>query len=508
MIENYLLPIIKDLKELELGVQINNYWYRFFLLFVVADKPARALILNMKLASSYYGCLKCDIKGESVVYGNGKHIIFNNNRISADRTKENYQRNVITSNQYKKPSKGIKGRCLLSVLKYFEPIRCTNIDLMHSIYLGVCKMLFFYWFVAPMSNKFSLKSKLNELNKKLSEMKPPNFIQQAPRKLEDYKNWRSHEFMNFFLFFALPLFQNIMDENYFKHLVLFVTSLEMLISKRIKRSDLPIISANLKNYVIQAEILYDKHFINSGVHELNHLVKCTIEIGPLNIICCFQFEELNRKVTRFIKGQDLVGDEFIKSWTVSKNLALHISKMYSDDDENKIIIFIKEHFALRSSNLKKKNTGFNVLKMGQDSKLENTKLEIATEKIGFLLRINSGQEIYFFKSIKINNCVYTTTEVNNKFSNCCIKYNNQVGFIENIFSCNESVYFFVKKLTFLNYPFNFDDNASKSHFAYYYISNNYFLIEHLYFSCLKKLFYFKQNNFCLVSELVTNHLFS
>jgi hypothetical protein len=475
----------------------------------VADKPARALLLNMKLASSYYGCLKCDIKGESVVYGNGKHIIFNNNIISIDRTKENYQINVRTSNQTKKPSKGVKGRCLLSVLKYFEPIRCTNIDLMHSIYLGVCKMLFFYWFFAPMANKYSLKTKLNELNKKLSEMKPPNFIQQAPRKLEDYKNWRSHEFMNFFLFYALPLFQNIMDEMYFKHLILFITSLETLVCKKIKRSVLLATDANLKTFVRQAEILYDKHFINSGVHELIHLVQCTLEIGPLNIICCFQFEELNRKVTRFIKGQDLVGDEFIKSWTVSKNLALHISKMYSDDDDNKIIIFIKEHFALRSSNLKKKRDGFNVLKMGQDSQLDDNKLEQAIENIGSLLKINIGQEIFFFKSIKINNCIYTTTEVNNKFSNCCIRFNNDVGFIENIISCFDSVYFLCKKLTFLNYPFTIDDDdVTKSYFAYYYISKRYFLIEHVYFAHIKKLFYFKENNFCFVSDLSTNHLFS
>jgi hypothetical protein len=257
------------------------------------------------------------------------------------------------------------------------------------VYVKCC---FFIGFLHPCLINIHSKPKLNELNKKLSEMKPPNFIQQAPRKLEDYKNWRSHEFMNFFLFYALPLFQNIMDDTYFKHLILFITSLETLICKKIKRSVLSATDANLKIFVSQSETLYDKHFINSGLHELIHLVKCTLEIGPLNIICCFQFEELNRKVTRFIKGQDLVGDEFIKSWTVSKNLALHISKMYSEDDDNKIIIFIKEHFALRSSNLKKKRNGFNVLKMGQDSKLEDNKLELAIEKIGSLLKINIGQE--------------------------------------------------------------------------------------------------------------------
>ena len=43
-----------------------------------------------------------------------------------------------------------------------------------------------------------------------------------------------------------------------------------------------------------------------------HLVLCTRTLGPLNDNNCFPFEELNRKVTRFIKSQDLVGDEFLK----------------------------------------------------------------------------------------------------------------------------------------------------------------------------------------------------
>ena len=48
----------------------------FFLLFSVFDKPPRALILKTKSASSYYGCIKCEIKGENVSYGHGNHRVF------------------------------------------------------------------------------------------------------------------------------------------------------------------------------------------------------------------------------------------------------------------------------------------------------------------------------------------------------------------------------------------------------------------------------------------------
>jgi hypothetical protein len=47
----------------------------------------------------------------------------------------------------------------------------------------------------------------------------------------------------------------------------------------------------------------------SGVHELLHLVECTITFGPLNSFSLFPFEELNRKLLRFLHGYDLIGEE-------------------------------------------------------------------------------------------------------------------------------------------------------------------------------------------------------
>ena len=43
---------------------------------------------------------------------------------------------------------------------------------------------------------------------------------------------------------------------------------------------------------------------------------CTEVLGPINQNNCYQFEELNRKVNRLIKGQDLIGDEFLKLFNI------------------------------------------------------------------------------------------------------------------------------------------------------------------------------------------------
>jgi len=515
-IDEFLLPIVKELVELELGILIEKAWFKFFLLFVVADKPARALLLNMKLASSFYGCLKCEIKGVSVPYGRGTHVIFKDEKKEATiRNKINYKANLDSSLKFSKEYKGIKGNCLLNKLKYFCPVVSCNIDLMHSIYLGVCKMLFFYWFSASATSTYSLKLKLIELNNKIGKMRPPGYVQQAPRKLDDYNKWRSHEFMNFFLFFAIPLFRDIMPNNYFQHLLLLIIPLEKLVSKNINRSELPVIDEMLNKFVTDAETLYDIHFYTSGVHELLHLVACTIEIGPMNDTCCYQFEELNRKVTRFIKGQDLVGDEFIKSWTISKNLGLHIFNYYlEDDDDNSFVVYIKSHFKIRSSNLKKKReTVGNFLKFGRIIKIDKDKLAIILEKISELLNKDLDlieTEISFVVNIKLNNILYNTIENKTKFSNFVICYNNNFGLIEKIFKLDENVYFFVRRLLFLNCStFNNFFVHMQSKFCFYSITRSFFLIKESEIAATKKHFMFQlENNICLLTTFTSNHLFS
>ena len=55
--------------ELEKGFQKI---LRFFLLFGVFDKPARASLLNLRAGNAYFSCMKCDQEGENVKTKNSK----------------------------------------------------------------------------------------------------------------------------------------------------------------------------------------------------------------------------------------------------------------------------------------------------------------------------------------------------------------------------------------------------------------------------------------------------
>ena len=84
--------------QLELGIKIPGqgfHFYQFYALFGIFDKPCKADILNMKSASSFFGCTKCRQKGKSNLYGNGQHVIFPYEDNVELRSKENYKVNLL-----------------------------------------------------------------------------------------------------------------------------------------------------------------------------------------------------------------------------------------------------------------------------------------------------------------------------------------------------------------------------------------------------------------------------
>jgi hypothetical protein len=70
--------------------------------------------------------------------------------------------------------------------------------------------------------------------------------------------------------------------------------METLLSRKISRESLVIVRKILINFVKEAQEIYPADIMVSGMHEILHLVDCTLNFGPLNCINSFQFEELNR----------------------------------------------------------------------------------------------------------------------------------------------------------------------------------------------------------------------
>jgi hypothetical protein len=278
-------------------------------------------MLNMIASHGYYGCTKCEIKGED----DGSRIVFKFNKQKPKeslRNNETYLKCLKNAEQKngEEHTKGVKGSCILSSLKYFKPVESTCIDYMHSILEGVVKSLFEFWFESTNDQEFCLKKYMQVIDNRLLECKPPSFVPNTPRTIYTHNLWRAHEYLAFILYYSLPVFRDVMPVDYYNNLKKMVVIMENLLLPVININDLVSLEKLIFEFVEEAQALYPSNLMLSGMHEMVHLVDCTLNFGPLNAVNCFQFEEMNRKLSNFIHGYDLIGEELLKIFTTAKCL--------------------------------------------------------------------------------------------------------------------------------------------------------------------------------------------
>ena len=91
------------------------------------------------------------------------------------RTDKNYNDILRYIKSEKKKHKGIKGPTLLSKLKFYSVSESIQIDLMHSVGLGVIKNLFEYWFDFKLG-PYSLRHKFDQIEQRFMKIQPPDYL--------------------------------------------------------------------------------------------------------------------------------------------------------------------------------------------------------------------------------------------------------------------------------------------------------------------------------------------
>ena len=444
--EVFLKPIVNEMKNLELGMAFDVYYnglkkiLKFFLIIGVFDKPARSSFLNIISYNGYYGCLKCIQPGITK-----NHVYYfefcDDNPSGPLRNKYKYFEDC------ENKSFGVKGKIELSDLRFFSPLHNTNINYMHSVLEGVVKRFFRYWF--DENGEQSLKAFTIEIDKRLLSIKPPSFIPITPRSIDQRAKWRANEYLNFLLFYSLPVFFGIMESRYYLNLMKLVVGMECLLDKRIKRANLEIVQEILVSFVKEAQQLYSSEIMLSGMHEILHLVDCTLTFGPLNCTNSFQFEELNRKIISLIFGKDLMGDEFLKLFSILQALTY-----YSFLNENPVLKeYFKEHNIIKSCNKKRLNEAQNGV-FSPLGEISTASLEVNNQVLN--VYPNAALPLKTCNRISFNGIIYTNVKSQTKRCDYCAKTlepQENYGLIE-IFVFNEvEVYVILQKITKYFSPF-------------------------------------------------------
>ena len=73
------------------------------------------------------------------------------------------------------------------------------------------KSFFNLWILSEFSNEpFSLKSKMEIIDKRLLRLKPLDFFPNAPRSISTFKLWKANEFLYFILYYAPIILNGVM----------------------------------------------------------------------------------------------------------------------------------------------------------------------------------------------------------------------------------------------------------------------------------------------------------
>ncbi|XP_011696440.1 PREDICTED: uncharacterized protein LOC105455077 isoform X2 [Wasmannia auropunctata] len=319
----FLKPFVDELIELhnigfESTTLTNNKKIRIKVHTLVApvDSVARPAIQCMKQFNGIYGCSYCYHKGKQICTGqNGRKRIYCGN-ISTLRKKSHYEYQSEKTLRKNKPVKGVKGPSVVALIPLFDVISSFPPEYMHSVAEGVIKQFVIAWFDPRNRDKdWCLTKHKSCFDKRLLSMKPTHEITRTPRSITQRKLWKASEYKNFALYYSIVCLEGLMPKKYVKHWLLFVYSMHVFLSMRMRSNEFIMATLTLRKFVFDIEKLYDKTFMNYNVHMMLHIPEAVKKFGVLWAWSTFPFENFNHTIQSLFKGTQCIPEQICKFYS-------------------------------------------------------------------------------------------------------------------------------------------------------------------------------------------------
>lgn len=322
----FLKPFTESISNLQTnGVEVyspdtsSNFVCRAMLLCGSCYLPAKAVVLNMKQYNGEYGCSHCLQSGKRLKLDTGGTVhvypYIQSNPTGPKCTEEQTKMHAREAVSMGKAKFGVKGPCWLSTIPDYSIIDGNTIDYMHSVLLGVTKMLLGLWFDSQHSTDlWYCGNKVEEADSKLLQIKPPVNISRLPRSMQNHRGyWKALEYQAWLLFYSIPVMFNILPVEYLAHHMLLVEAIYILLSSSISSLMLEKAERLIKHYCFKMASYYSECQMTANIHQLLHLPYIVSSFGPLNAYSCFAFENLNGCLLHFIKGTQHVEMQIIEA---------------------------------------------------------------------------------------------------------------------------------------------------------------------------------------------------
>ncbi|GBO19073.1 hypothetical protein AVEN_29304-1 [Araneus ventricosus] len=305
------------------------------------DAPARCAMQNFKQFNGKFGCGFCEQEGLRVAKGKGHCQIYPfNGQVAAKRTFENCVRNAEEALATDKSVKGVKGTSvLMNLYPNFNMVDGFIPDYMHCVLLGVTRQLVCL-FVESSGSLYSLRAKdIRRLDIRIRDLKLPHEATRKLRTTKDISFWKASEW-RIFLLTSPVLLKNILNHTVYKHWLLFVHGITLLLGTNISRDDIAKAEDCLKRFVSGVKDIYGIAEQSYNIHLLLHLSATVKAWGPLWANSCFVFEDALGKLKTLHHGTKAVPMQITSAYTSKSLLGVLVSKQ--EIRNHQILKFIEE----------------------------------------------------------------------------------------------------------------------------------------------------------------------
>lgn len=289
---DFLIDTVDELHELMInGLAINGKDIPVTLTSVICDSPAKAMVKCVKLFSGYYGCDRCEVKGEYVMH----RMTYPYTQAPAPlRTDLRFRQQA-----NKQHHLGETPLCRLNI----DMVQCFPFDYMHCVCLGVMKKLLEAWLNGSKAVKLSA-TEVSKLDEKLSYIKkktPKDFVRK-PRSVQEIDMWKATEFRLFLLYVGKVVLKSIVSDAVYQHFMKFSSAICILVSAELTIKHHRLAHRLLTDFVRETAEIYGNQFMVYNIHTLLHLTEDSLRYGSLENCSAFIFESYLGKMKRLVRS--------------------------------------------------------------------------------------------------------------------------------------------------------------------------------------------------------------
>ena len=287
-VNDFLDPFVAEASTLErTGLNYKGKKIKVVIDAIICDAVARAFITCVKSHSAYYGCPKCETRGEFI-----KNFNSDQGRVTFPSLFARKRTNESFRNRFQREHHN--GRSLIEDLM-IDMVKNIPNDGMHLSYLGVMRKLLKTWVHGSYVRGIKLTNanidKISSFLILIAKYLSIDFARKC-RSLQELDRFKATELRIFLLYIGPVVLRNILPEELLNHFLLLHVSSRILSNESVCQTNEwnTYCEDLLMHFVRKASRLYSPRFISFNCHSLIHLPDDVKKFGSLESFSAFRFE--------------------------------------------------------------------------------------------------------------------------------------------------------------------------------------------------------------------------